>query len=110
MLLAIDALILARCCLRQNMLFFSDRANYAFTHPRQGRIDMLMYYKDMRQPLAEASLRQFTFRVNRTLRHFADDYFADNPAHHLTLEFQSRNDFQTFESEILPIIEKAMPS
>ena len=90
----------------QDILFFNDRATYAFTHPLQGRIDMLMHYKDMCQPLADAAKRQFTFRVNRTLRHFADEYYAKNPAHHLTVKFQSRRDFEDFEAGILPVIEK----
>ena len=61
--------------------------SYAFAHPQRGRIDMVMYYKDMRQPLVTRSQLLFTFRVNKTLRHFVDEYNPTDPGHLLALCF-----------------------
>ena len=97
----------AECASRQpsSMSFFADRATYAFAHPQRGRIDMVMYYKDMRQPLVTRSQLLFTFRVNKTLRHFVDEYNPTDPGHLLALCFRSLDGLEKFEQLILHRIE-----
>ena len=93
----------AECVSRQPsaMSFFDDRATYAFAHPLKGRVDMVMYYKDMIEPRVTRSQRLFTFRVKKTLRHFVDEYAPYNSAHRLSLCFKSMEGLEKFEQLVL---------
>ena len=66
---------------------------------------MVMYYRDMRQPLVTRSQLLFTFRVNKTLRHFVDEYNPTDPGHLLALCFRSLDGLEKFEQLILHRIE-----
>eukprot|EP01047_Picozoa_sp_COSAG01_P044515 COSAG01_NODE_4031_length_5419_cov_8.013722_4_plen_90_part_00 len=78
-----------------------------FAHPMRGRIDMQMYYRNMRDAAVTRASRLFTFRVGRSLRHFADDYVAEDPSHHLTLGFRTAADLDAFTVKIWPLIQAA---
>jgi len=93
----------AECVSRQPsaMSFFDDRATYAFAHPLKGRVDMVMYYKDMVDPRVARSQRLFTFRVKKTLRHFVDEYEPYNSAHQLSLCFKTMEGLEKFEQLVL---------
>jgi hypothetical protein len=93
----------AECVSRQAspMSFFDDRATYAFAHPLKGRVDMVMYYKDITEPRVARSHRLFTFRVKKTLRHFVDEYEPYNSAHQLSLCFKSMDGLEKFEQLVL---------
>jgi hypothetical protein len=56
----------------QAVCFYGDRATYTFVHPYQGKIDMIMNYRDMCVPMTDPHHLLYTFRVSRTLRHFVD--------------------------------------
>ena len=86
------------------MNFFGDRAAYVFAHPVQGRIEMTMYYRDMRLPLIIREEQSLTFKIKRPLRHFVDDYDAEDHRHRLRLVFKSDADLTQFESEVWPLI------
>ena len=79
------------------MSFFDDRATYVFAHPLKGRVDMVMYYKDMLEPRVARSQRQFTFPVKKTLRHFVDEYEPYNTSHQLSLCFKTMESLEKFE-------------
>ena len=93
----------AECVSRQPsaMSFFDDRATYAFAHPLKGRVDMVMYYKDMIDPRVARSQRLFTFRVKKTLRHFVDEYEPYNSTHQLSLCFKTMEGLEKFEQLVL---------
>eukprot|EP01052_Picozoa_sp_SAG31_P008975 SAG31_NODE_462_length_15340_cov_2.972968_6_plen_97_part_00 len=57
-----------------DVCFFVDRATYKFQHLVQGRIDMIMYYEHMVNPVLDRAARQLVFHINKQLRHFLDDY------------------------------------
>lgn len=87
--------------------FFDDRAMYGFEHPMQGRVDMVMYYRDMIEPCVTRSQRLFTFRVKKTLRHFVDEYEPYNPSHRLSLCFKTMDGMAKFEQLVLERITRA---
>lgn len=83
--------------------FHVDRVSYAFQHARERRIDMLMFYEDMRNVMAEDKKATLSFRVCKVLEHFKHDYDPNDTAHVLTIPF-ARSDYAAFKGKVLPLI------
>ena len=83
--------------------FYQDKVVYAFQHAREKRIDMIMFYKDMRNVSTDDRKATLSFRINKPLEHFSKDYDYTNPVHLLTIPF-SRPDFAGVKAKALPLI------
>ena len=83
--------------------FYQDKVVYAFQHAREKRIDMIMFYKDMRNVSTDDRKATLSFRINKPLEHFSKDYDHTNPVHLLTIPF-SRPDFAGVKAKALPLI------
>ncbi|PNW80459.1 hypothetical protein CHLRE_07g318400v5 [Chlamydomonas reinhardtii] len=86
----------ASCSASSVVTLFPDRLEYKFSHSSQGRIDMIMYAKDMVSPELDARTLVLKFRVGKPLRHFIDAYDCTDPSHTLQLTFHDKADAAAF--------------
>jgi len=86
--------------------FYNDKVVYAFQHARERRIDMIMYYKDMRAVSTDDRKTTLSFRIAKPLEHFSKDYDHTDAAHILAIPF-SKSDFASFKAKVLPLIQAA---
>ena len=77
-----------------------NRLEYAYAHPAEGRIDMVMYYKDMIKAELDARPGQllFRFRVQRTLQHFGGEYDFNDASHWVGVRLADREAAATLRS------------
>lgn len=64
---------------------FADRAEYAFSHPRHRRVQMVMRYRDMSQLGLSRSSGTLAFRIEHNLEYFAHEYNHYDETHRLVL-------------------------
>ncbi|KXZ47803.1 hypothetical protein GPECTOR_32g415 [Gonium pectorale] len=90
----------ASCAASSVVTLFLDRIEYKFSHATQGRIDMVMYVKDLLTPVLDAKSQAFKFRVGKPLRHFIDSYDCTDPAHSLVITFHEKADMEQFKEAL----------
>ncbi|GFR47248.1 hypothetical protein Agub_g8934 [Astrephomene gubernaculifera] len=91
----------ATCAASSVVTLCTDRLEYKFSHNNQGRIDMVMFTKDMQAPELDLKSLVLKFRVGKPLRHFIDAYDCTDPAHHLALTFHEKADATAFGDSLL---------
>lgn len=81
---------------------YDDRLEYFFQHPDEGRVRMIMYFRDIDAVTIDMAACQLSFHVKTQLKLFAGIYNPADQDHLLVLHFCSFGDVQTFRSVILP--------
>ncbi|GMH45961.1 hypothetical protein BSKO_13925 [Bryopsis sp. KO-2023] len=76
--------------------FFSDRVEFYFHHPNQGKIQMVMFYRDMQDIHVFRARKVLQFKIVRRLHLFGKDYEHLNPMDILSMEFGSQADMMEF--------------
>ncbi|GLC50087.1 hypothetical protein PLESTB_000340800 [Pleodorina starrii] len=87
----------ANCAASSVVTLYPDRLEYKFSHNTQGRIDMVMYMKDILAPELDRKFLVLKFRVGKPLRHFIDSYDCTDPQHILSLTFHDKADASQFQ-------------
>ena len=87
------------------LLCFADRLEYKFVHPALGKVDMIMYFRDARDPsLTTTSLgTELSFHIVTRLALF-DDYDPRDENARLTVRLLTDKDAQSFTTKILPLM------
>ncbi|EFJ44711.1 hypothetical protein VOLCADRAFT_106308 [Volvox carteri f. nagariensis] len=91
----------AACNASSVVTLYADRLEYKFSHSSQGRIDMVMYFKDMLTPELDRRGLVLKFRIGKPLRHFIDAYDCTDPQHILSLTFYEKADALQFQDLLL---------
>jgi len=85
--------------------FFNDRCTYAFHHSREGRINMDMKYRDMKEYSLDERKMVFKFRIHRNLEHYVTCYDPGRADHVLSMVFSKKPEMISFKAKVLPLIQ-----
>lgn len=81
--------------------FFTDRVEYHVHHPTEGKIFMMMFYKDMANVNCHHSKMKFQFKIVHALHLFGQDYDHLNAHDILSIEFASLQGLLDFEKQVV---------
>ena len=87
--------------------FFRDRCTYSFFHPFQSKeIQMVMYYRDMQGVRVSAVSQTLSFRLDKVLQQFGRDYNPANPAHRISIGFNSAHDMSLLQGQVMKYVKR----
>ncbi|GIL91759.1 hypothetical protein Vretimale_14897 [Volvox reticuliferus] len=87
----------ASCSASSVVSLYPDRLEYKFSHSTQGRVDMVMYIKDMLAPELDRKALVLKFHIGKPLRYFIDTYDCTDPQHILSLSFHNKAEAAQFQ-------------
>lgn len=77
--------------------FFGDRVEYNVQHPTQGKIHMVMFFRDMTHTKTHIRKRTFQFKIDKPLLLFGSAYNPTDFLDILKMEFITTNEYQQFQ-------------
>jgi hypothetical protein len=81
-----------------------DNNNYYLPPPRPQQCPAKRFYRDLRDVQLSSAARSLSFRLDKRLDQFGEDYQPANPAHRVTVGFSSAHDVAQLQERVMPLL------